>query len=85
MPTCHKCRSKMYEGTTNIEFENGGLKITVSNIPAIICDSCNESRIKLTVAEYVNNLVNQITTFERDMEQKGMTNYPRVQTVSLAA
>ena len=85
MATCHKCHSEMHEGTTDMEFLNGGLKITVSNIPAIICDSCSETRIRLAVAKYVNNLVNQIVTFERDMGQKGMANYPRVRTISLAA
>ncbi len=85
MATCHECRSEMREGTTDMEFENGGLKITVSNIPAITCDSCGESRIRLAVAKYVSSLVNQIITFERDMKQKGTANYPRVRVVSLAA
>ena len=85
MATCHKCHSEMREGTTDMEFENGGLKITVSNIPAIICGPCGETRIRLAVAKYVNSLVNQIVIFERDMEQKGIANYTHVRTISLDA
>jgi YgiT-type zinc finger domain-containing protein len=75
----------MKEGKTNLEFTEDKVKIRVSNIPALVCQGCGESQIKITVAEYIDRLVNQVIDFERSCEERGLRECPHVQEISLAA
>ena len=69
MATCHVCSRELKEGTTTLTFHEDGLVISVSHIPALVCE-CGESQIKAPVAEYVSDLVDEILAFERAQREK---------------
>lgn len=69
MATCHICGRELKEGATTLTFHENGLVISVSCIPALICE-CGESRIKAPVAEYVSDLVDEVLAFERAQREK---------------
>ena len=54
----------MHEGLTSLESYENGLTITVTRIPALVCE-CGEVVIKSSVAEYVSDLVDRIVELER--------------------
>jgi YgiT-type zinc finger domain-containing protein len=64
MATCPTCRKELHEGLTSLEFQENGLTITVTEIPALVCE-CGEVVIKSSVAEYVSDLVDRIVELER--------------------
>jgi YgiT-type zinc finger domain-containing protein len=69
MATCHECGRELKEGVTTLTFHENGLVVSVSHIPALVCE-CGEVRIKAPVAEYVSDLVDEILAFERAQHKK---------------
>jgi YgiT-type zinc finger domain-containing protein len=69
MATCHLCGKELKEGFTTLTFQENGLVIQVSHIPALICE-CGESQIKAPVAEYVSDLVDKVLAFHQTQQQK---------------
>ena len=69
MANCHICGRKLKEGFTTLTFQENGLVIQVSHIPALICE-CGEARIKAPVAEYVSDLVDGVLDFQQTQRQK---------------
>ncbi len=69
MTVCHKCGKELKEGVTTLTFHENGLFISVSHIPALVCE-CGEARIKAPVAEYVSDLVDELLAFERTQREK---------------
>ena len=73
----------MQEGLTNLEFHENGLTITVTRIPALVCE-CGEVVIKSSAAEYVSDLVDRIVELERVHYGEGAKERLYVREVTLA-
>lgn len=85
MTNCHKCSKELKQGFTTLTFQENGLVIQVSHIPAMVCE-CTESRIKAPVAEYVSDLVDEVLTFHQAQQHKTKRWIPvREITLDLAA
>jgi len=69
MANCHVCGRKLEQGFTTLTFQENGLVVQVSHIPALICE-CGEARIKAPVAEYVSDLVDDVLNFQQTQRQK---------------
>jgi YgiT-type zinc finger domain-containing protein len=83
MATCSICRKELYEGFTSLEFHENGLTITVTKIPALVCE-CGETVIKSSVAEYISDLVDRIVELERVHYGEGAKERLYVREVELA-
>ncbi len=83
MTTCPICRKELHEGLTSLEFHENGLTITITRIPALVCE-CGEVVIKSSVAEYVSDLVDRIVEFERVHYGEGAKERLYVREVALA-
>jgi YgiT-type zinc finger domain-containing protein len=83
MATCPICRKELHEGFTSLEFHENGLTITVTRIPALVCE-CGEVVIKSSVAEYVSDLVDRIVELERVHYGEGAKERLYVREVALA-
>jgi YgiT-type zinc finger domain-containing protein len=66
---CHKCSKELKEGFTTLTFQENGLVVQVSHIPALVCE-CSESQIKAPVAEYVSDLVDEVLAFHQTQQRK---------------
>ncbi|MBL7063225.1 MAG: YgiT-type zinc finger protein [Anaerolineae bacterium] len=77
MATCHVCRilrqssvqEELHEGFTSLEFHENGLTVTITGIPALVCE-CGEAVFKSSVAEYISDLVDEALAFERARREK---------------
>ena len=83
MATCPICRREVHEGFTSLEFHENGLTITVTRIPALVCE-CGEVVIKSSVAEYVSDLVDRIVELEQVHYGEGAKERLYVREVALA-
>ena len=68
MKTCSKCRSVMTSGTTDINFNRNGLHIQVKNVPASLCQNCDNKTLDGKVALYIDRIVQAIFTAEQPIQ-----------------
>jgi len=58
--TCSICKNgRTRSGTTTLVFERGNSTIIVKNVPAEICDNCDESYLLENISRDVLELVNK--------------------------
>lgn len=61
---CFMCKGELRKGTTNhvVTLENGCIVI-VKNVPCLCCKQCGETYYTDTVAERLDEIVEQVSSF----------------------
>ena len=57
---CPECGGEIREGYTQLEYNLDDIRVSVSNVPADVCSSCDESFLRSRIAIDVNRLVNRV-------------------------
>ncbi len=53
---CLVCGGKMHEGTTEIKARIGDVVVVITNIPALVCEHCDEAYYSLETARKIDEV-----------------------------
>ena len=58
--TCAICRSETRQGLTDLTFDYGDFRITVSDVPVEVCEECDESYVDGPLGVALSDVVSEI-------------------------
>jgi YgiT-type zinc finger domain-containing protein len=62
MTTCPVCRdAELVEGLTSIFFERDEIRITIQQVPALVCPSCGEAYLAEDVTSHLLVIADQVS------------------------